>query len=145
MCWGRSGWADMVFSVNLVREAFLPPSGEGAPKGRMRVRDLRDARARPNPHPQPLSRWERGAFALLAGFAVLGVFQRAEHGGGGCLLCIDRCCHNAGRRRHRGLGDLRRRARAQVVGGLDAGFPAYMYIDESWPMFGFSMNRFSDW
>ncbi|RMW92068.1 hypothetical protein D9R12_14595 [Pseudoxanthomonas spadix] len=44
--------------------SLLPP-GEGAPKGRMRGRGealmgFGSRRLRPEPSPQPLSRWERG-------------------------------------------------------------------------------------
>jgi hypothetical protein len=46
---------------------------------------------------------------------------------------------------YRGLGDLRRGPRAQVVGGLEPFFHAYMYMLLRLADVGDSAKRFSDW
>ncbi len=66
---------------------------------------------------------------LLARVAGLRIFQRASdrlRGGNG----------------NGGLGNFRRRPRTQVVGRFQAFFQAYIYMEESLPMFGLCTNKF---
>ncbi|MEO6968785.1 MAG: M20/M25/M40 family metallo-hydrolase [Rhodanobacteraceae bacterium] len=144
--------------AGFLREYSLLPSGEGGPKGRMRVRLKRDAPIEPSP--QPLSRGERGLHAVIVAEptrceAVLvhrGIASArvrfaacAGHASGGSAL-DDNALHQAVRWASRAIEHVEAQAHQRFggltglrfnIGRLEGGIKANMIAPQADVLFGF--------